>query len=316
MIVKVALMQTLLPPMRKGQYFRGNLHGHSTHSDGEYTPEEVISFYHRLGYDFTCLSDHLWTDTSYAATSVIDASALCPEGFITIPSAELHCRGKKYDQDGLWHIVANGLPLDFAVASDEETGPEMVSRALAAGAFVSIAHPEWYSLTSDEALSVSHAHAVEIYNHSCFVESQRYSGVMTADLLLQEGSDIGLTATDDSHFRNADGGGGWVMVAASALSPDAIISALKAKQYYASTGPDIHGLYLQGTKLMIECSAAQQVNLVGAGHQSMSRHGPNLTRAEFDLSAFRSDWFRITILAHNGKKAWSNPYWTDQLSAD
>ena len=307
-------MQILLPSMRIGRYFRGNLHGHSTHSDGEYTPEQVIQFYHRLGYDFTCLSDHLWTDSSYAATSVLDASALCPDGFLTIPSAELHCRGKKYDQDGLWHIVANGLPLDFKVADETETGPEMVSRALAAGAFVSIAHPEWYSLTSEEALSVSHAHAVEIYNHSCFVESQRYSGIMTADQLLQEGKQIGVTATDDSHFRNADAGGGWVMVAANSLSQDAIISALKNKHYYASTGPDFHGLYIKDKQLVIECSAAEQINLVGAGYQSMSRHGPNLTRAEFDLSGFHSDWFRITILAGNAKKAWSNPYWISQLS--
>ncbi len=40
-----------------------------------------------------------------------------------------------------WHIVAAGLPLDFAPAGDEETGPEIARRAHAAGAFVGIAHP-------------------------------------------------------------------------------------------------------------------------------------------------------------------------------
>ena len=50
--------------------YRGNLHGHSTHSDGLLSPEAVFQKYKELGYDFTCLSDHLWIDNRFAATSV------------------------------------------------------------------------------------------------------------------------------------------------------------------------------------------------------------------------------------------------------
>ena len=53
-----------------------------------------------------------------------DATALDQDDFITVISAELHCLGKAYDQDGVWHIVANGLPADFTVANNTETGPE------------------------------------------------------------------------------------------------------------------------------------------------------------------------------------------------
>ena len=59
-----------------------------------------------------------------------DASALDRDDFITLLSAELHCHGKLYDRDGLWHIVANGLPPGFAMAGETETGPELVSRPL------------------------------------------------------------------------------------------------------------------------------------------------------------------------------------------
>ena len=163
-----------LPPFGLGHsLYRGNLHGHSTHSDGVLSAQDVVQKYADLGYDFTCLSDHLWIDDKFAATSVCDSRTLDRKDFITLPSAELHCYGKTYDQDGVWHIVANGLPLDFACPDENETAPDLIARAQAAGAYVSLAHPEWYTMTTDEAMLVAAADAVEIYNHSCVFSSAR-----------------------------------------------------------------------------------------------------------------------------------------------
>ena len=58
--------------------------------------------------------DHLWIDENYAAKSVYDSRKLDRKDFITLPSAELHCFGKKYDQDGVAHRC-HGLPTDFVV---------------------------------------------------------------------------------------------------------------------------------------------------------------------------------------------------------
>ena len=297
-------------PFDGAQLYRGNLHGHSTHSDGFKTPQEVIKTYQKLGYDFTCLSDHLWADSSFAATTICDARAYHSDDFITLPSAELHCLGKKFDNDGLWHLVANGLPLEFEPADENETAPQLIERAQKAGAFVTIAHPEWYSLTSEEALSVSGADAVEVYNHACFLESARSSGIACADTLLQEGKDVHLTASDDSHFRLDDAGGGWVMVAAENLSTEAIITALKKGAFYASTGPSITSLTLEGDRLVVECSAARSVIISGAGYEALNQNGHSVTKAEFDLSHFKSSWFRITVTDAANRHAWSNRYWT------
>ena len=140
-----------------GRPYRGNLHGHCTHSDGINDAAEVVRMYREAGYDFPSLSDHYWTDPRYSADTVNDTSSLDSADFITIMSAELHCRGKLYDQDNLWHILANGLPLDFPMAGETETGPELVRRAVDAGAFVTMPHPEWYSLTTEEARSLAQA---------------------------------------------------------------------------------------------------------------------------------------------------------------
>ena len=71
--------------------YRGNLHGHCTHSDGRNEPAEVVRLYREAGYDFTCLSDHYWTDPRFSADTICDGSALDSEDFITLISAELHC---------------------------------------------------------------------------------------------------------------------------------------------------------------------------------------------------------------------------------
>ena len=130
--------------------FRGNLHGHSTYSDGLNSPADVMRLHRDAGYDFTCFSDHYWSNPRFCAATLNDASALDRDDFITLLSAELHCHGKLYGRDGLWHIVANGLPPGFAMAGETETGPELVSRAVDASAYMTIAHPEWYCLTEGE----------------------------------------------------------------------------------------------------------------------------------------------------------------------
>jgi hypothetical protein len=303
-----------LPPFGLGHsLYRGNLHGHSTHSDGVLSAQAVVETYADLGYDFTCLSDHLWIDDKFAATSVCDGRALDRKGFITLPSAELHCYGKTYDQDGVWHIVANGLPLDFACPDANETAPDLIARAQAAGAYVSLAHPEWYTMTTDEAMQVAAADAVEIYNHSCVVTSARGSGIAIADYLLNEGKKISFTATDDSHFELPDWGGGWVMVAAAELSQNALVAALKAGHHYASTGADFTDLQIEDRVLTVSSSPVENVVISGAGHMAMAETGKNMTVTQFDLSKFRSDWFRITLCDSAGKMAWSNPFYKQDI---
>ncbi|MCC6792855.1 MAG: hypothetical protein IT336_14285, partial [Thermomicrobiales bacterium] len=47
-----------LPFDKPGRFWKGNLHTHSTRSDGKLTPAEVIAAYQARGYDFLALADH------------------------------------------------------------------------------------------------------------------------------------------------------------------------------------------------------------------------------------------------------------------
>ena len=204
------------------------------------------------------------------------------------------------------------MPVDFDCPDAKETAPDLIARARRR-CHVSLAHPEWYMMTMDEATAVAAADAVEIYNHSCVFSASRGSGVAIAEYLLNEGKKISFTATDDSHFELPDWGGGWVMVAAEELSQNAIVTALKAGHHYASTGADFIDLQLEDGILAVHTTPVDSIVVSGEGHLALATHGDNITGAQFDLSEFRSQWFRITIRGYAGQMAWSNPYFFKEL---
>ena len=102
------------------RFWRGNLHTHSTLSDGALEPPQVIEAYRNAGYDFLSLTDHF---IGHYHWPVADTGALRTDKFTTIIGAELHAPATAVGE--LWHILANGLPLDFAPCGEDETGPEL-----------------------------------------------------------------------------------------------------------------------------------------------------------------------------------------------
>jgi hypothetical protein len=298
---------------RPGQFFRGNLHTHSTVSDGALDPGEVCRRYAQAGYDFICLSDHFVGVYGYPVT---DTTGHRTNRFTTILGAEMHTHRMRNGE--IWHILAVGLPLgfapsgqgDWAVSEGGETGPDLARRCVEAGAFVAVAHPEWNGVTPEDARLIEAAHAVEIYNHGCHVECDRGYGVAVYDTLLGEGWRLSACATDDAHFHGPDHFGGWVMVKAEANEPDALLAALKAGEYYASTGPELHDFRIEGDTVVIECSPAEHIIAIGANSASKVAHGGGITRAELPLEKFRKGgWVRAAVQDAGGKRAWSNPIW-------
>src|SRR5215470_9246315 len=122
------------------RWYRGNLHTHSTRSDGALSPEAVVRTYREHGYDFVAVTDHFLASFGFPITDTRD---LRTPHFTTLIGAELHA--PRIEAGVLWHLVAVGLPVDFPPLRAWETGPELAARAAATGAFVGIAHPAWYT---------------------------------------------------------------------------------------------------------------------------------------------------------------------------
>jgi histidinol phosphatase-like PHP family hydrolase len=290
-----------------GRFFRGNIHTHSSRSDGALDPAEVCRRYRESGYDFLCLSDHFLPQYGFP---IVDTRPFRTNRFTTILGAEVHAPANS--QGEAWHVLAAGLPEDFAPTAEGETGVALAARARAAGAFVGIAHPQWSSLTiADGRAMAPHAHAVEIYNHGCALETARPDGTYLLDALLNEGVRLAAYAADDAHFRVPDGFGGWMMVKAEANEPEALLAAMKAGAFYSSQGPEIHDFAVAAGEASVACSPADHIALVGRGSRNVVQHGPARTSAVLPTKKFAGDWCRLVVRDAAGRIAWSNPVWLD-----
>jgi hypothetical protein len=296
-----------------GRFKRGNLHTHSTRSDGVLEPQEVCRRYKAEGYDFIALTNHFTGPFGYP---IVDTTGFRDDGSTTLLDAELHSGAM--ENGALWHILAVGLPADFAPSNspgftpvaDQESGAQIAQRAREAGAFVTVAHPEWGGLSLADAPGITAAHAVEIYNHGCEIAADRGRGFWHLDRLLEEGRRLTLCATDDAHFYEPDHFGGWTMVKAEHNSPEALLDALKAGRTYASTGPEIYDVRWGAEAAEVACSAAVTVIVQGAGAAAVAVHGESMTRARVPLARFAgSPWMRLTVIDRAGKRAWTNPVW-------
>ncbi|MGL4489634.1 MAG: CehA/McbA family metallohydrolase, partial [Rhizobiaceae bacterium] len=283
--------------------------------DGVLEPEAVVQAYRAAGYDFMALTDHFMEVFDWP---VADTRGMRGNDFTTIIGAELHAPDNSAGE--IWHVLAVGLPLDFAPLGEGETGVDVAERAKASGAFVAIAHPSWSQLTIEDGRAMACAHAVEIYNHGCAIENDRGEGFYLLDQLLNEGRRLSACATDDAHFKTPDHFGGWVHVKAESLDPEVLTEALKAGAYYSSQGPLIHDIRIEGSQIVIETSPVDTITVVCGHSRTLIRNGRAITDAAFDLRALdakrpagrESAWVRVTVIDNSGKRAWSNPvYWRE-----
>lgn len=311
-------MSSLTPFSLAGRFWRGNLHTHSTLSDGALTPEAVVEAYKAAGYDFMMLSDHFVKRYGWP---IADTRPYRSNRFTTILGSEVHAPATSAGE--LWHIVAAGLPLDFPPPDPKETGPQLARRAAAAGAFIGIAHPAWSQLTIEDGRAIDCAHAVEVYNHGCAVECDRGDGWYLLDQLLNEGRRLTAFATDDAHFKTPDHFGGWVHVKAESLEPEALLAALKQGAYYSSQGPLIHDVAVVRGEMTVSCSPVDAIVVVCGNSRTVARYGRAITEATLDLTKLdegwllerRSPWLRLVLIDQAGRRAWSNPIWRDEIVA-
>ena len=298
------------PFNQPGEFYKGNLHAHSTNSDGRLPPEEVCRRYLEAGYDFLALTDHHMEKYDW---HVSDTHAMRAANFTTLIGAELH--SGRTELGNLWHLLALGLPLDFAPPARDESGPQLAQRALATGAWVAAVHPAWYCLSEADILSLGVIHAIEVYNGRANNHNGRGDSWYIADLLFARGQRYSVCANDDTHFMpgRPDFGMGWVHVKSRGLQPASLLEALRQGSYYASTGPQIHDVQLlAGNKVRVRCSNAVQIIIAGVRNAGQNQSGKRLREAELSLRAMgESPYFRVVVRDAAGREAWTSPHWME-----
>ena len=116
------------PFKEKGFWFKGNIHTHTTNSDGALDPHQISFLYKANGYDFLFITGH------GKATDVKGLSEDF-EDFLVLPGVEL---GVGSSEAGTrYHLVA--LNLRRVIQSDDPQSA--IDEALKEGAEVVIGHP-------------------------------------------------------------------------------------------------------------------------------------------------------------------------------
>ena len=200
-----------------GVWLKGNLHTHSTVSDGGRDPQEIVDDYSARGYDFLMFSDH---------DRVTDVSELDARGMVLIPGNEVSSRGSH-----MLHVDASRA---VEPAADRQAVIDAINDD---GGFAVINHPNWeadYAHCPLEMMKALRGYlGIEIYNAVCDLLPGSAYAVCEWDRLLSLGRRVWGFASDDSHGAGQVGGG-WVVARASARTREAVVDALRAGAFYAS----------------------------------------------------------------------------------
>ena len=89
---------------------------------------------------------------------------------------------------------------------------------------------------------------------------------------------------------------------------------MKEGNFYSSQGPKIYDLNINKKGFLIQTSPVNSVILVGYGSISIVKHGESMTETNIVFpEGAESPWVRIIAIDQHGKKAWTNPIWSNDL---
>jgi YD repeat-containing protein len=287
-----------------GEWLRGNLHCHSTLSDGHRTPAEVARAYSAAGYDFLAITDHYEERWDWSITEPSDVDT----DLVLLRGAELSSSDWS-DADVFW-VVAVGLNAPLQRSANGEQPSAVIEAAHRSGAFIGLVHPRLSDVSEHQALGLTHLHAIEIYDQGSVYFDNRPDGWATCEALLAAGRRISAFAADDNHFDQPwEGFQAWVEVRAE-RDPESIVEALKVGDYYSTQGPLIHSIETSPQAITLRFDPARAV-IAQTRDWRLTRKevGNGITSATFNTAAFAGDYVRFTIIDDNGLRAWSNPHW-------
>ena len=277
---------------------KGNLHTHTTISDGAKKPEEVLSMYAEAGYDFIAITDHY----SFYPTEI-------SHGMTVISGIE-------YDTgvsplNGVWHIVALGMEKDPGISRfpSKKSVEEIVRTIKAFGGTVDLAHPAWSMNRPEKILELKDfVDCTEIYNSISGIpfNARPYSGGII-DMLALEGWYPPCIAVDDVHFYKGDELRSYIVADCSDNTPDSILNSVRSGKFFATQGPEF-SVNIDGEKVYVECTPCEYVCFYTDTLYVPDRVTSGcITRAEYRIKP--SDTFvRVELIDSDGRFGWSSAY--------
>ena len=236
-----------------------------------------------------------------------------PNRFLLIQSEEIT------DKFGDWpiHVIASNLrtlikpkrglspievmqnDIDAVLAQRRRTGVPMIAH---------LAHPNFgWAVTAEDIIQLKGDRFFEVYNGHPYVHNEGDSVHASTERMwdiinthrIAERRDLPLLglAVDDAHHyhalapTNSNAGRGWVVVRAPVLNAAAIIRALEAGDFYASSGVQLSDVVWKRNKLSVHIDSEPGVNyttqFIGTRHPVDWRSKPVVGTNGFQLAVTR-----------------------------
>lgn len=336
----------LLP--ESGNFYKANLHCHTTVSDGKKTPEEVKEIYKSFGYSVVAYTDHdvfvphygELTDDSFLALNGFEievnedkegdskAKKCCHICFIAIEPDKV--------KHPLWHrsryvwgnaqnymstVMHDDSAPDYVRSFSGDGVSDMMKRGRDNGFFVTYNHPTWSMEDFSDYINYEGMHAFEMFNGGCLVAGYDDYNPRVYDDILRSGKKIFAIGADDNHnghpvgSRRCDSGVAFTVIKAPSLEYRDITKALEDGHFYASEGPEIFELtYGEGTAY-IKCSDADRIYCtygVRKAAVAYPEESETVTEASFNIPE-DCVYFRITVVDKSGRHATTNAYFIEDL---
>lgn len=335
----------LLP--ENGNFYKANLHSHSTVSDGKRTPEELKAEYMEKGYSILAYTDH---------DVMIPHPELAEENFLPLTGYEIETNdatdvGKSMKRtchlcfiaptatdtkQVCWahekYLFGNSRNYVNAVNVDEtlpdfirEYSAEGINKIIKtgkeAGYFISYNHPTWSRESYPEYMSYEGFDALEMFNYSCIAGGYEDYNPRVYDDMLKGGKRVFVTGSDDNHNAKPkntpayDSFGGFTVIKAEKLEYDSVFAALLAGHFYASEAPFINALWYEDGIVHVESSDAYSINYISNTRHNRIKFADGdtpITSADFEVGP-DDKFFRITVTDKCGKHACSHAYFLDEI---
>lgn len=274
-------------------WMKGNLHTHTTNSDGPPTPQAIVAAYAERGYDFLMLSDHDFL------TPVAD---LDPHGMVLIPGNEITANGP--------HVLHVGAHSVVAPYMDRQ---RVFDAIRAEGGLAICSHPNWESsfnhCPQEKLMAWTGYTGIEIYNGVVEWLEGNPCATDRWDRLLAAGKRLWGFAHDDCH-RPEDLGVAWLMAQSPERTSEAVVDALRNGRFYASTGVEIGNIRVEGNRIRVETTTPCRLSAFSDnGYRRAIAEGSVL---EIDIPPHRPyTYIRIECAGNYGRVAWTQPFFIE-----
>jgi hypothetical protein len=313
-------MTTFIPG---GRFYKGNIHCHSTKSDGHLSPEKVVEAYREKGYHFIAFTEH----NLYSNYSEFNTDA-----FITIQSVEAN-PDMPEEEIRAYHFIA--LPGDservrnahlpmYRHGDRTPSAPfssfgdlqDFIDNFYNRGYMVMINHPFWSRIEYDQILPLENLSLFEIYNFCSGTIENKAESDVCYDALLRNGMKLWCAAVDDNHngfalsSARSDSFGGFIQVKAESLCERDICDAIARGSFYSSTGPEIYDFYLESDAVHFSSSPVARIYISDDIRQTLSGAAEDSEHLLSGLTGKISGgerYIRAECYDANGKKAYTNP---------